>query len=89
VIVQIVLTIAVAIFAPREAQAPRDERDRLIELRATQVAYALLTFCIVAACFLASFVPPILFNTNTLLFVLVVAEFLRSASQIFQYRRGA
>jgi hypothetical protein len=89
IIVQIVLTIVVAIFAPREAQAPRDERDRLIELRATQVAYALLTFCIVSACLLTAFVPPILFNTNVLLFTLVMAELLRSASQIFQYRRGA
>src|SRR5260370_40668589 len=40
VVLQIVLTIAVAIFTPREAKAPRDERDKLIELRAMRVAYA-------------------------------------------------
>ena len=31
-VVQTVLTIGVAISAPREAKAPRDERDRLIDL---------------------------------------------------------
>lgn len=89
VIVQVVLMVAVAIFAPKEAKAPLDERERLIELRATRVAYALLAGCIACACFFAAFVPPIIFNTNALLFILVMAELIRSACQIVQYRRGA
>ena len=89
VIVQVVLTIAVAIFAPKEAQAPRDERDKLINLRATRFAYAALATSIALACFFGAFNPPIIFNTNALLFVLVVAEILRSGCQIVQYRRGA
>ena len=40
VVVQVVLTVAVAVFKPSEAKAPRDERDKLIELRAMRVAYA-------------------------------------------------
>src|SRR5260370_22283120 len=40
VVLQIVLTIPVAIFTPKAAKAPRDERDKLIELRAMRVAYA-------------------------------------------------
>ena len=40
VVLQIVLTVAVAIFTPKEAKAPRDERDKLIELRAIRAAYA-------------------------------------------------
>ena len=89
VIVQIVLTIAVAIFTPREAKAPRDERDKLIELRAMRVAYAGLATSVALACFFGAFDPPIVFNTNSLLFILVTAEILRSACQIIQYRRGA
>lgn len=89
VVVQVALTIAVAIFAPKEAKAPRDERDRLIDLRATRFAYAALATSVAFACFFAGFNPPILFNANALLFILVVAEILRSGCQIVQYRRGA
>lgn len=89
VFVQVVLTIAVAIFSPRDAKAPRDERDRMIELRAARFAYAGLATSIAFACFFGAFDPPIIFNTNALLFVLVVAETMRSGCQIVQYRRGA
>ena len=89
VVVQIVLTVAVAIFKPNEAKAPRDERDKLIELRAMRVAYTALATSVALACFFGAFDPPILFNTNALLFILVTAEILRSACQIVQYRRGA
>jgi uncharacterized membrane protein len=89
VIVQVALSIAVAIFKPEEAKAQRDERDKLIDLRATRVAYAGLASGIVMACFFGAFNPPIVFNTNALLFVLVAAEILRCAGQVVQYRRGA
>jgi len=88
-IVQVVLTTAVAIFSPKEAKAPRDERDRLIDLRATRFAYALLAGSIACACFFGGFNPPIIFNVNALLSILVIAEILRSGCQIIQYRRGA
>ena len=88
VIVQVVLTIAVAVFAPRDAQAPRDEREKLIDLRATRFAYAALATSVACACFFGAFSPPIVFNTNALLLVLVMAEILRSGCQIVQYRRG-
>jgi hypothetical protein len=89
VVVQVVLTIVVAVFSPREAKALRDEREKLIELRATRVAYAGLATSVALACFFGAFNPPIIFNTNSLLFLLVTAELLRSACQIIQYRRGA
>ena len=89
VVIQVVLTIAVAIYSPKDARAPRDERDKLIELRAMRVAYAGLATSVAMACFFGAFDPPILFNTNALLFILVTAEILRSACQIVQYRRGA
>jgi hypothetical protein len=89
VVVQVVLTVAVAIFTPKEAKAPRDEREKLIELRAMRVAYSGLATSVALACFFAAFDPPILFNANALLFLLVTAEILRSACQIVQYRRSA
>src|ERR1700678_3872760 len=89
VVVEIVLTVAVAIFTPKEAKAPRDERDKLIELRAMRVAYSGLATSVALACFFAGFNPPLLFNANALLFILVTAEMLRSACKIVKYRRGA
>lgn len=89
VAVQIVLTVAVAIAAPKEAKAPRDEREKLIDLKATRLAYSGLATSVAFACFFGAFDPPIIFNTNSLLFILVAAEVLRSSCQIIQYRRSA
>jgi uncharacterized membrane protein len=88
-VVQAVLTVAVALFTPKEASAPQDERERLIELRAARFAYAALATSVACACYFGGFDPPVIFNTNTLLFILVMAELLRSGCQIVQYRRGA
>jgi hypothetical protein len=73
--------------APTAAKAPRDEGDKLIELRAMRVAYAGLATIIAFACFFGAFSPPIIFNTNALLLILVTAELMRSACPIVQYRR--
>ncbi len=89
VVVQVLLTIAVAVFNPKDAQAPRDEREKLIELKSTRVAYAGLASGIALACFFAAFDPPIVFNANALLFILVTAEIMRSACQVIQHRRAA
>ena len=89
VILQTALTIAVAVFDPKDANAPADERERLIELKSTRVAYAGLATGIAFAVFFAAFTPPIIFGANSLLFVLVTAELMRSSCQIIQYRRSA
>jgi hypothetical protein len=89
VVVQVVLTIVVTITAPKEAKAPRDERDRLIELKATRIAYSGLATGIALACLFGALDPPMVFNTNALLLILVTAEVLRSSCQIIEYRRGA
>ena len=89
IVVQTVLSIAVAIHKPKEAQAPRDERDKLIDLKSARIAYSGLVSAIAVACFLEAVVPSITYNTNGLLFILVTVELLRLLSQIIQYRRSA
>ena len=89
VVVQVALTVGISVWKPKDAKAPRDERDKLIELRSMRVAYAGLATGIALACFFGAFDPPLVFNTNALLFILVTAETMRSACQIVQYRRGA
>ncbi len=89
VIVQTVLTIVVAVFDPKNAQAPRDEREKLIELRASRFAYSGLATAVAFAVFFAALPTPIIFGANSLLFILVVTEIMRSSCQIVQYRRSA
>ena len=89
VIVQVVLFIIAAIISPKDAKAPLDEREKLIELRSNRIAYAGLSSGIATACLLGTFDPPITFNTNGLLFLLVTVELLRTVCKIVQYRRSA
>ena len=88
IVVQAGLTIAVAIRNPKDAKARCDERERLIQLRSAQFAYSGLATAIAIACMFGGMTPPIVFNTNALLFILVGAELMRSGSQIVQYRTG-
>ena len=61
----------------------------LVTIIALVVVQVVLTTAVAMACFFGAFQPPIVFNTNALLFILVTAEITRSACQIIQYRRGA
>ena len=89
VVVQAVLTGAAAIVSPRDAKSPPDERDELIELRSARLAYGALATSMAVVCFMGAFNPPLVFNTDALVLILVAAEVLRSACRIIQYRRGA
>ena len=79
----------VAAFNPKDAQAPRDEREKLIELKATRVGYAGLVGHRARVLLRRVRSADLLFNANALLFILVTAEILRSACQIIQHRRAA
>ena len=89
VVVQVTLTIVAAIFSPTDAKAPRDERELLIGLRASRVAYSGLATGVACACFFGAINPPVVFNANSLLFILVTTEIMRCSFLIIQYRRGA
>jgi hypothetical protein len=89
VVLQVVLTLVAWMFTPREERGPMDERERLIELRAMRSAYSGLATAVAMACFFGAMNPPIVFNTNALLFVLVTAELVRQGCKIIQYRREA
>jgi len=89
IVAQVALHIAVAIHKPTEAQLPRDEREKLIDLKATRIAFYGLASGVVVACLFGSLNPPVFFNTNSLLLILVTSEIVRSGSQIIYYRLGA
>jgi hypothetical protein len=89
VVAQVALHIAVAIRKPAEAQLPRDEREKLIDLKATRIAFYGLASGVVVACLFGSLNPPVFFSTNSLLLILVTSEIVRSGAQIIYYRLGA
>ena len=52
-------------------------------------AYSGLATAVAMACFFGAMNPPIVFNTNALLLILVTAELVRQGCKIIQYRREA
>ncbi|MGH8219343.1 MAG: hypothetical protein ACREUT_12405 [Steroidobacteraceae bacterium] len=89
VILEVVLHILVAVRSPSDANAPRDERDRLIGLKAARIAfYVLLTlaFLSIATMHLGA---TAFFMGNCIFFAIWVAELSRLGSQIALYRRHA
>lgn len=99
---QIALTVAAAIpaaaFAPRDAEAPEDERERLISLRATNLAFPVLSagvlvvagaFAMGAADMAALPISASLLMANGVLAAVVIAEIVRGVAQVVRYRQEA
>lgn len=101
VVLQVVIQVLAAIYiAIRTKQEPKDERDVLIEAKASKNAYFVLTFfCVFAIGWIAMYtiaagqdaggqlVTPLVIS-QMIFFCFVAAETTRFASQIVSYRRG-
>jgi hypothetical protein len=101
VVLEVALAIAVAVAAPKAANSPADERERLIELRSTRIAYGVLSVGAVTVALaspaLAAAGPhllndrlddTVLITANGILLALIAAEVVKSAAQVFAFRRG-
>ena len=94
VIAEVVLHLAIAIRSPKEARTPKDERERLIDLKATRAAFYVL---MVGAFASIGTVHLRLRDRGDHTFVmmhcvflsLVVAEVVKFGTQIALYRRDA
>lgn len=75
--------------APREARAPRDERERLIAWRAQSLGYYVLMVGVLALGLPGHFGHPAPDLLNFALLDVVVAGLTVAVAQIVQYRRGA
>lgn len=102
IVLEVVVAIALAAAAPKAAEAPADERERLIELRATRTAYVILSVGVIgvalSAPMMATAGPQLLADPtdnlvlilgNALLFALIGAELIKGAAQVVGFRRGA
>ena len=74
---------------PGEARTPKDERERLIELRATRVAFPVLLFGTFAAIGILHFPPGKWVMAHAVLLAIVVAELVKFGAQVVCYRRTA
>ncbi len=88
VLIEIVLHIALAMQAPSEARAPRDEREQLIEMRATRVAFQVLVIGALACVGLMHLTRSAWAIGQHVLLAVVVAQLVRFGGQIVYFRRG-
>jgi hypothetical protein len=89
VAVEVLLHALVAARSPREALTPKDERERLIELKATRIAFFVLVGGALLAIATTHHGAGTWVLAHCVLFAVVVAELVRFGSQIVFYRRGA
>ena len=88
VLLEVVLHIVIAVRAPSEAKSPKDERERLIDMKATQIAFPVL---LVGA--LSANLPMHLGGgrwemSQLILFAVAAAELVKFGAQIVYHRRG-
>ena len=83
------LTILAAITSPKEANAPADEREQLIDLKAERLSSYALSTCVVLLIGALLVGWNGILVANLLLASMVVAELVKALAQIIAYRRGA
>lgn len=87
-LLQVVLRLIVAWQAPKDARTPKDERERLIDLKAARIGfYALVTGVLLAMVAVHVHGNP-WSGLHTMILAVLVAWAIKFASEIFYYRRG-
>ena len=88
VILEIVLHILAAKTSPHDARLPKDERERLITMRATQVAFPVLVAGALASIGLIHLFVSAWLIAQSMLGAIVVAELVKFGTEIVLYRRS-
>lgn len=93
VVLQVIVTTVMAILSPRDAQAPEDERERMIQLRAKSAAYLALQFGAIAAAASVYFARGLgeagtWVVANAVFGALAVSQLVQYLAVIIGYRRG-
>jgi len=89
VIIAAALTIVAALFNPKAANAPADERERTIDLKAERMASYTLSIAVV--CLIGALLAGWngILVANLLLASLVISELVKALAQIAYFRAGA
>jgi hypothetical protein len=88
-VIEIGLNLLLVMLIPKAQRIPKDEREQLIEYKATKIAYYILCLGMGIAAFLITHGPNAIMGGNVILLVLFIALITKAAVQIFHYRRGA
>ena len=89
VVIEIVLQVAVALWKPSEAQAPRDERDKVIALKSTRWAFYVVMAGAATGAVAVALGAPAFYTANGIFLAVVLAEVVRFAGQVIYFRFGA
>jgi len=89
VVLEIVLHVAVALLAPADARTPKDERERLIEMRATFVAFQFLVVGALLGAATIHVSRSAWVMQQVVMLSIVLAELVKYGIQIALFRRGA
>jgi hypothetical protein len=89
VVLEVVLHVIVAMQSPGEALSPRDERERLIALKATQIGFYVLIIGALAGIFTMHLGAGRLGVGNAVLLAVVIAQLTKYGTEIVYFRRGA
>lgn len=83
------LHVAIAIQSPHEARTPKDERERLIEMKATRIAFPVLLVSVFAAIGTLHLPGSSRFlMADAILLAIVLGQLTRFGAQIVYHRRG-
>ena len=88
VLIIVVCNIALAIWKPEEARLAEDERERLIGLKATAVAFHVASAGAITAAGAVAVGLPSFYVANGLLAMVVLAEIVRQGLVVVRYRLG-
>jgi ABC-type xylose transport system permease subunit len=88
VVIEIIAHVIVAIRSPADARAPRDERERLIALKATSLAAYVYAFLSLGSVSLIHVGANQIGVAYCVLLSFVIAEVVNYAARIVYYRRG-
>jgi uncharacterized membrane protein len=89
VVIEVALQVAIAVRAPKEAQAAADERERLIALKSMRIAFHVVMIGAATTCATIALGAPAFYTTNGLFLAVVLAEVVRNGSQVVSFRRDA
>lgn len=88
VVLEIALHIAVALQSPAQARTARDERERLIEMKATRPAFHVLVIGALAGVGMIHVTSSTWLMSQVVLLAIVVAELVKFGGQIIYFRQG-
>lgn len=89
VVISVSMTATIALMTPRQANAPADERERLIDLKAERIASYTLSVGVVLLIGALLMGWNGILVANLLLASMVMSELVKAIAQIVAYRRGA